>query len=803
MAGMVHSNLPVFYGKDFDDWCVKMEAIFGYQEVDDIVKKGFKEPLKNDMEDVKKEYKENKRLDCKARMLLHQCISATIFQKVSKAVTAKELWDILQEGYGNSGKVKTIRLQSLQRQYELLCMGENETIAEYIGRIQIVANAMRACDKIVKDKKMVEKILRTLTPQYDHIVVAIEECKDLDKMKIEELQNSLEAHEQRLIERRNAEKNVAQGTNQALQARSNQSFKNRGRGRGRSRGGRSGGRNSKFSDQNSDSNGGEQKNGSWRGGRHSSGRGRKGYDKRNVQCFTCRKYGHYSSECWHNEDTKKTKIGESANLAQETEESESDHVVLMSTVERFGKRQCEKLTLNRCKQEMVSVDRCNEAHVSIIEEGGEQVSSSDETRHADNEASAHALLSNDVNQAANDDSCSWYLDTGCSNHMTGRREWLVNLDSSIKSCVRFADNSTIRAEGIGRVLISCKDGKITYMDDVLYVPTMKSNLLSLGQLLEKGYTMSMHQKHIEVFDSKQRPVIKAPLARNRTFKVNLNATAIQCLSSLNHEEERWLWHFRYGHLNFKSLSQLKGKELVKGVPLIIVPDRICESCVVGKQPRRKFEKVAPRRSKQSLDVIHSDIRVFRTDGGGEFNSVEMDKFCTDKGIVHEVTAPYTPQHNGLAERRNRMILDMTRCMLKAKKLSHCLWGEVVSTAVYLLNRSPTKALSECTPEEAWSGIKPTVYHLRIFGSVCYKHVPDERRRKLDDKSETLILVGYHPTGAYRLYNPEKKQIVISRDVIVDEAAMFDWEKAEAKSEVGYVPSWLEDKSSSNAEQCKP
>ncbi|XP_014515291.1 uncharacterized protein LOC106773115 [Vigna radiata var. radiata] len=126
-------------------------------------------------------------------------------------------------------------------------MGENEMVAEYIGIIQSVANMMRACDKVVKDKKMVEKILRTLTKEYDHIVVAIEECKDLDKMKVEELQNSLEAYEQRLIERRN----------QALQARSNQSFKNRGRGRGRSHGGRSGGRNSEPSDQNSDSNSNE------------------------------------------------------------------------------------------------------------------------------------------------------------------------------------------------------------------------------------------------------------------------------------------------------------------------------------------------------------------------------------------------------------------------------------------------------------------------------------------------------------------------------------------------------------------
>ncbi|XP_014522738.1 uncharacterized protein LOC106779189 [Vigna radiata var. radiata] len=179
-----------------------MDVILGFQEVDEIVMKGFKEPTKGDTEESKKAYKENKKPDCK----------------------------------------------SLQRQYELLSMGEQKTIEEYVGRIQVVVNAMRVCDKVVKDRKIVEKILRTLTPQYDHIAMAIEESKDLEKMRVEELQNSLEAHEQRLIERRTAEKNVLQSTNQALQARSGQTYKNHGtdRGREKSRGGRGGRNGGKF-----------------------------------------------------------------------------------------------------------------------------------------------------------------------------------------------------------------------------------------------------------------------------------------------------------------------------------------------------------------------------------------------------------------------------------------------------------------------------------------------------------------------------------------------------------------------------
>jgi len=185
--GVISGNLLVFDGTSYGDWCVKMEAILGFQEVDDIVKKGLQEPAKNATYETKNAYKESRRLDCKARMLPHQCVSATVFQKISKATTSKEICDILQETYGNAGKIKAVKLQSLQRQYELLCMKDQESVADYLGRLQVLVNSMRACDEPVKNSKVVAKILRTLTPQYDHIVVAIEECKDLTTMSLEEL----------------------------------------------------------------------------------------------------------------------------------------------------------------------------------------------------------------------------------------------------------------------------------------------------------------------------------------------------------------------------------------------------------------------------------------------------------------------------------------------------------------------------------------------------------------------------------------------------------------------------------------
>lgn len=83
-------------------------------------------------------------------------------------------------------------------------------------------------------------------------------------------------------------------------------------------------------------------------------------------------------------------------------------------------------------------------------------------------------------------------------------------------------------------------------------------------------------------------------------------------------------------------------------------------------------------------------------------------------------------------------------------------------------------MGNVTPEEAWTGCKASVKHFRIFGSVCHRHIPDEKRRKLDDKSEPLLLVGYRPTRAYKLYDPVHKCIVVSRDVVVDESATWNW-----------------------------
>ena len=109
-------------------------------------------------------------------------------------------------------------------------------------------------------------------------------------------------------------------------------------------------------------------------------------------------------------------------------------------------------------------------------------------------------------------------------------------------------------------------------------------------------------------------------------------------------------------------------------------------------------------------------------------------------------------------------------MLKEKGVLNDFWAESMACAIYLLNRASSK-LQDQTPQEVWSGHKPSVVHLRVFSNIAYSHIPDERRKKLDDKSEKCIFVRYSERSkTYKLYNPITKKLVISRDIKFDEKA---------------------------------
>ena len=165
----------------------------------------------------------------------------------------------------------------------------------------------------------------------------------------------------------------------------------------------------------------------------------------------------------------------------------------------------------------------------------------------------------------------------------------------------------------------------------------------------------------------------------------------------------------------------------------------------------KKKSEALEKFKEFKEAVESEtgvkIKALRADRGGEYLSQEFIHYLKQYGIQSESTAAYSPQQNGVAERLNRTLVEAARSMMHQSGLSYSFWAEAVSTATYLRNRMVTTAL-KCgkTPYQLWSGKKPNLEHIKVFGCAVYVHVPDGERRKLDRKAQRLRFIGYTETA---------------------------------------------------------
>lgn len=651
--------------------------------------------------------------------------------------------------------MKQVRLQTLRGELESMRMKDNEKVTDYINRVLNVANQMKRNGEAVIESRLVEKILRTLTDKFENVVCAIEEARTLNTLTIDELSGSLEAHEQRKMKRLESLEEALQVKTTIKEEKSMYVQQPYGRGRGRGSG-RGRGREESIPVENTNQN-----RPTWRGRGRGAGRVGRG-SRLDGKCFNCGKYGHFARDCRSNK-----RLTENVNMAEQ------------------------------------EIDKGEEGVLLMAHKDGDSVSDT-----------------------------TWYLDTGASNHMTGYKHLFTELEEISGGNVSFGDASKVEVKGRGKIQFLQKNGQEGAIEDVYYVPNMKANIISMGQLLEKGYTVDMRDRIMNLKDRKGRSVAQVQMARNRMFKLDLRKVSHKCLN-VDVTDKSLLWHMRFGHLNFGGLAELTKKNMVHGLPEMNYPKQFCEGCVLGKHTRKSFQKKAKYRAKEPLETVHTDIcgpitpssfsgrryfmtfvddytrktwvyflneksealnafknfkaevektiglkvKALRSDRGGEYTSDLFKRFCEEERIRRFMTAPYSPQQNGVAERKNRSILDMVRSMLKSKDMPKEFWAEAVRCAVYLQNRCPHSNLEDLTPQEAWNGQKPTVSHLRVFGSVSYAHVPDQRRKKLEDKSKKLVFIGYdEKTKGYRLYDPVEKKIIVSRDVEVNEASNWDWRK---------------------------
>ncbi|MCO5582941.1 hypothetical protein L7F22_036844 [Adiantum nelumboides] len=405
---------------------------------------------------------------------------------------------------------------------------------------------------------------------------------------------------------------------------------------------------------------------------------------------------------------------------------------------------------------------------------------------------------------------------------------IVNLASPAGKKVTCANNVSYPIKGVGKILITISDGSDLCLPDVLYIPGIKKNLLSVSSLAKNGLWVIFEDDRCIVRDRENGySLITTGTLENGLFVLDRYEKQIQaCIAKTKTQamQDAELWHARFGHVGYGSLMTLQRHNMVHDLSLLEMPPRhVCEGCVLGKMHRFAFSQDGSVRATRKLQLVHSDVllgvstqskvsmvenetgckvQTLCTDRGGEYMLGAFKDFLGKIGIKHQCTMPYTPQQNGVAKRKNRSLMEMARCMLKAKSLPHKLWMEAVACAAHVLNRCPTRALKTITPYESWYDRKPSVSYLRVFGCLAYAHFPQQLRGKLDDKAVKCIFVGYSSgSKGYRLYNPATNKIFESRDVIFAETTAqpmvaFDVPHMQTQDVLeGFLPSFVENQES--------
>jgi len=174
--------------------------------------------------------------------------------------------------------------------------------------------------------------------------------------------------------------------------------------------------------------------------------------------------------------------------------------------------------------------------------------------------------------------------------------------------------------------------------------------------------------------------------------------------------------------------------------------------------------------------FNEKIKIFRSDNGREFFNEQLGSFFRKTGVVHQSSCPDTPQQNGIAERKNRHLLEVTRALMFTSKVPQHLWGEALLTATYLINRMPSRPLEFKTPFKVFKESFPssrltTDLPLRVFGCTTFVHV--HNRSKLEPRAKKCIFVGYAPSQkGYKCYDPHARKIIVTMDLTFFESQLY-------------------------------
>src|SRR5262249_14364254 len=381
--------------------------------------------------------------------------------------------------------------------------------------------------------------------------------------------------------------------------------------------------------------------------------------------------------------------------------------------------------------------------------------------------------------------------------------------------MRMGNGALVCAKAVGTARLTLPSGHLLELDDCFYVPDIVKNIISISRLSDIGYSLTTTANGCSILFN-GLSVAYGHLV-NGLYVLDTLSDVLQVTRTNSNEiNPSYLWHCRLGHIGEKRISHLHSSGYLNSFEY--KPFDTCERCIMGKMTKAPFSGQGERAS-ELLELVHTDvcgpmskeakggysyfitftddysrfgfvylmrhkseafekfeeyrnevekqngksIKALRSDRGGEYLSQEFVAYLKHHGIVSQWTPPYTPQHNGVSERRNRTLLDMVRSMMSRSELPIYLWGYALETAAYLVNRVPSKSVSS-TPYEIWKGRKPNFSHMKVWG--CPAHVKKHQADKLDSRTDRCRFIGYpKETFGYQFYHPIERKVLVARKAI--------------------------------------
>ena len=724
-------KVKTFVGRSWHLWKFKMQQYLELMEIWGYVSGEIALPPDSAPEKARKTWR---RKDLTARNVLINAVDEERLQMLTSCKTSQEMWQVLTEKYEVVSIANEMRLDE---EFSNVRQGSN-SVSSYIKELTAAIDNLRGIGKVITDRGKVLSFLKGLNDDYSVLSIMLEHQEGIT---FEKAKASVLTHES---------KKKLGGESSTNDGEAYVGFKG-GRGRGR--------------------------------GRFSAGRG----IKKQLLCFNCNQPGHYAKNC--------------------TTMSKTEGVC-----HNCGGRGHKSYDCPTPKKKHEPENFCAE----VIAQG-----------HSASKVQ------------------TWIVDSGATHHMCNEKEAFSELkENQSAAAVLVGNNAKLKVEKEGKVSMGFTVGKDVIngeVDGVLFIPEMGRNLFSVTQTMRQGKSVFFDSQTMSCKILKGKTEVGAAHLEGGLWILDCQPQRTHEAHSSEVNESMELWHQRMGHLGEDNLLKLQRKHMVKGLEgqLRGSVKGSCEGCKEGKQnrepfpegegvPRKKLELVQTdikgpinppcfggfRYFLTFLDVCsrknwvyllkhkheafnhfkhwkaHAErhgeckVKTLRSDQGGEYTSTQFQNYLKECGIKQEFTVARTPQQNGRAERLNRTLMDMSRAMTNGAGLDKKFWGEGVLTSAYLKNRSPHAALEEgITPEEAWSGHKPSIRHLRVFGCKVGVHVPQESRGVVDPKSWNGIHVGYSSCHqGYRIWSPTQRKVIVSRDVIFHENSVLSRNKSDGSDD---------------------